>query len=130
MFDELLARLQVHLLRRREADTPRTVFTAGRLTLDVNIRQVSFGEASARLTPREAELLALLMQEVNRPISRGEIFDRLWASQGGLSLNVVDVYVGYLRSKLSDFVRLGGPVIVTVRGKGFMLDLRGQDFRH
>jgi hypothetical protein len=27
-------------------------------------------------------------------------------------------------------VRLGGPVIVTVRGKGFMLDLRGQDFRH
>lgn len=130
VFDELLARLQVHLLRRREADTPRTVFTAGRLTLDVNIRQVSFGEASARLTPREAELLALLMQEVNRPISRGEIFDRLWASQGGLSLNVVDVYVGYLRSKLSDFVRLGGPVIVTVRGKGFMLDLRGQDFRH
>ena len=130
VFDELLARLQVHLLRRREADTPRTVFTAGRLTLDVNIRQVSFGDASARLTPREAELLALLMQEVNRPISRGEIFDRLWAGQGGLSLNVVDVYVGYLRSKLSDFVRLGGPVIVTVRGKGFMLDLRGQDFRH
>ncbi|GAB6846038.1 DNA-binding response OmpR family regulator [Methylorubrum rhodinum] len=130
VFDELLARLQVHLLRRREADTPRTVFTAGRLTLDLNIRQVSFGEASARLTPREAELLALLMQEVNRPISRGEIFDRLWASQGGLSLNVVDVYVGYLRSKLSDFVRLGGPVITTVRGKGFMLDLRGQDFKH
>ena len=130
VFDELLARLQTHLLRRREADSPKTVVTAGRLMLDLNVRQMSFGDASARLTPREAELLALLMEEVNKPISRGDIFDKLWATQGGLSLNVVDVYVGYLRSKLSDFVRFGGPVIVTVRGKGFMLDLRGQAFRH
>lgn len=130
VFDELLARLQTHLLRRREADSPRTIVTAGRLVLDLNVRQVSFGDASARLTPREAELLALLMEDVNKPIARGTIFDKLWATQGGLSLNVVDVYVGYLRSKLSDFVRFGGPVIVTVRGKGFMLDLRGQDFRH
>ncbi|MCE4223581.1 response regulator transcription factor [Methylobacterium sp. C25] len=130
VFDELLARLQTHLLRRREADSPRTIVTAGRLVLDLNVRQVSFGDASARLTPREAELLALLMEEVNKPIARGTIFDKLWATQGGLSLNVVDVYVGYLRSKLSDFVRFGGPIITTVRGKGFMLDLRGQDFRH
>ena len=130
VFDELLARLQTHLLRRREADAPRTVVTAGRLMLDLSVRQMTFGDASARLTPREAELLALLMEQVNKPVSRGDIFDKLWATQGGLSLNVVDVYVGYLRSKLSDFVRLGGPVIVTVRGKGFMLDLRGQDFRH
>ncbi|UMY16926.1 response regulator transcription factor [Methylobacterium organophilum] len=129
-FDELLARLQTHLLRRREADTPRTIVTAGRLTLDLTVRQVSFGDASARLTPREAELLALLMEEVNKPVSRGDIFDKLWASQGGLSLNVVDVYVGYLRSKLSGFVRFGGPVIVTVRGRGFMLDLKGPDYRH
>ena len=104
--------------------------TAGRLTLDLNVRQVSFGEASARLTPREAELLALLMEDVHKPIARAAIFERLWAGQGGLSQNVVDVYVGYLRTKLSDFVRLGGPVIVTVRGRGFLLDLRGQDFRH
>ncbi len=130
VFDELLARLQTHLLRRRQADSPRTVVTAGKLMLDLNVRQVSFGDAAARLTPREAELLALLMQEVNKPVARGDIFDKLWANQGGLSLNVVDVYVGYLRTKLSDFVRYGGPVIVTVRGKGFMLDLRGQDYRH
>lgn len=130
IFDELLARLQTHLLRRREAESPRTLITAGRLVLDLNTRQVSFGDATARLTPREAELLALLMEEISKPISRGDIFDKLWATQGGLSLNVVDVYVGYLRSKLSDFVRFGGPVITTVRGKGFMLDLRGKDYRH
>lgn len=130
VFDELLARLQTHLLRRKASEQPRTIVTAGRLMLDLNIRQVGFADATARLTPREAEVLALLMDHANQPISRGDIFDKLWAGQGGLSLNVVDVYVGYLRTKLSDFVRLGGPVIVTVRGRGFMLDLKGQDFRH
>ncbi|MBX9934495.1 MAG: response regulator transcription factor [Methylobacterium sp.] len=130
VFDELLARLQTHLLRRKASEGPRTVVTAGRLILDLNIRQVAFADASARLTPREAEVLALLMDKANQPVSRGDIFDKLWAGQGGLSLNVVDVYVGYLRTKLSDFVRLGGPVIVTVRGRGFMLDLKAQDFRH
>ena len=130
VFDELLARLQTHLLRRKASEGPRTVVTAGRPILDLNIRQVAFADASARLTPREAEVLALLMDKANQPVSRGDIFDKLWAGQGGLSLNVVDVYVGYLRTKLSDFVRLGGPVIVTVRGRGFMLDLKAQDFRH
>ncbi|WP_289015794.1 helix-turn-helix domain-containing protein, partial [uncultured Methylobacterium sp.] len=91
---------------------------------------VSCGEASARLTPREAELLAMLMESANRPVSRAEIFEKLWASQGGLSLNVVDVYIGYLRSKMADFVRHGGPVLTTVRGRGFMLELKGQSFRH
>ncbi|MET0428541.1 MAG: response regulator transcription factor [Microvirga sp.] len=130
VFDELLARLQTHLLRRKASEEPRTLVTAGKLMLDLTVRQVGFADATARLTPREAELLALLMDNANHPVSRGDIFDKLWAGQGGLSLNVVDVYVGYLRTKLSDFVRLGGPVIVTVRGKGFMLDLKGQDFRH
>ncbi|GEP05972.1 response regulator transcription factor [Methylobacterium oxalidis] len=130
VFDELVARLRTHLLRRKESDEPRTIVTAGKLTLDLNTRQMSFGDASARLTPREAELLAMLMDQANKPVSRGDIFDKLWASQGGLSLNVVDVYVGYLRSKMADFVRFGGPILVTVRGRGFMLDLRGQDYRH
>ncbi|WP_375465812.1 response regulator transcription factor [uncultured Methylobacterium sp.] len=130
VFDELVARLKTHLMRRQAAYGPRTLVSAGKLALDLDTRQVSCGEASARLTPREAELLAMLMESVNRPVSRGEIFERLWASQGGPSLNVVDVYVGYLRAKMADFVRYGGPILVTVRGRGFMLDSRGPDYRH
>lgn len=130
VFDELVARLRTHLLRRQAAEGPRTLINAGKLVLDLDTRQVTCGDASARLTPREAELLAMLMEGVNRPVSRADIFERLWASQGGLSLNVVDVYVGYLRSKMADFVRHGGPILVTVRGRGFMLDSRGPDYRH
>ncbi|WP_093564735.1 response regulator transcription factor [Methylobacterium sp. 174MFSha1.1] len=129
VFDELLARLRTHLQRRRVTGEARTLVSAGRLSLDLATRQVRFGEVTARLTQREAELLAILMEQASRPVTRGDIFDRLWASQGGLSLNVVDVYVGYLRTKLADIVRAGGPSLVTVRGRGFMLDLHEAGFR-
>ncbi len=69
------------------------------------------------------------MEQASRPVTRGDIFDKLWASQGGLSLNVVDVYVGYLRTKLAEIGRAGGPSLVTVRGRGFMLDMHEAGFR-
>ena len=124
-FDELLARLRAQLLRRENASGERVV--AGRLVLDLLTRQVRYGDAQARLTQREAELLALLMNSPNRPVARGDLFDRLWAASGGASLNVVDVYIGYLRGKLGDITRRGGPAIATVRGRGFMLELRDDD---
>lgn len=128
-FEELVARLRAQLLRRQGAEAARNVVTAGRLTLDLTTRQARFGTVTARLTQREAELLTALMHDANRPLSRGDIYDQLWATQGGLSLNVVDVYIGYLRTKLGDIARVGGPLIVTVRGRGFMLDLRDPGFQ-
>ena len=126
-FVELLARLRTQILRREGAADPN-VITVGRLSLDLTTRQARFASAVARLTQRETELLSALMRTPNRPVSRGDIFDELWATHGGLSLNVVDVYVGYLRTKLGDIARIGGPMIVTVRGRGFMLDLRDPSF--
>ena len=63
------------------------------------------------------------METPNRPIARGDIFDRLWLDQGGASLNVVDVYIGYLRGKLGDVGRIGGPMrFPPCAGRGFMLE--------
>lgn len=124
-FDELVARLRTHLLHRSGGTDEHDRLIVGRLVLDHETRQAHFGTVHVRLTQREAELLALLMQSANHPVSRGDIFDRLWATQGGVSLNVVDVYVGYLRSKFADITRVGGPLIGTVRGRGFMLDMAG-----
>jgi DNA-binding response OmpR family regulator len=125
-FDELVARLSAQLIRRKASDAPRLP-EAGGMTLDIDTRQVRFRNIVARLTQREAELLALFMQSPGKPISRGDIFDRLWLEQGGASLNVVDVYIGYLRGKMSDVVKVGGPSISTVRGRGFMLELPRTD---
>lgn len=126
-FDELVARLRAHLLHRAVGTDERDRLIVGRLVLDLQTRQAHFGTVHVRLTQREAELLALLMHSANHPVSRGHIYDRLWATQGGASLNVVDVYVGYLRSKFADITRVGGPLIGTVRGRGFMLDMAGNN---
>jgi DNA-binding response OmpR family regulator len=126
-FGELVARLRTHMMRREGSADPN-VIRAGRLSLDLTTRRAQYGSVIVRLTERETELLSMLMGKPNRPFARGDIFDQLWATHGGLSLNVVDVYVGYLRTKLGDIARVGGPIIVTVRGRGFMLDLRDPNF--
>lgn len=120
-FSELLARVRVQALRRdNDEDTSRTLST-GPLALDLETRLLTVGEDRLRLTEREADLLALLMRNAGEPLARGDIFAALWAGHGGASLNVVDVYIGYLRHKLAEaFPEIGKP-IVTVRGRGFML---------
>ena len=54
-------------------------------------------------------------------LSRGEIFDALWAGDGSSSENVVDVYLGYLRKKIGAEQEFGFE-IKTIRNKGFVID--------
>ena len=122
-FDELVARLRAQLMRREAIGDRPTLTAIGGLSLDPDTRQARYRDIVAKLTQRESELLALFMENPNKPIARGDIFDRLWLDQGGASLNVVDVYIGYLRGKLADVVKAGGPTISTVRGRGFMLEI-------
>lgn len=123
-FDELSARLQTHLLRREEMKIVPHVRKAGRLALDLDRSQAIFQDQSVRLSQREADLLAVLIDNVTKPLGRVQIFDKIWVGKDvGSSLNVVDVYIGYLRLKLQAFEKIVGPVIMTIRGKGFMLQL-------
>lgn len=73
------------------------------------------------MTEREGDLLAYLMTHPDIVLTRGQIFDSIWATQGG-SDNVVDVYLGYLRRKLAGF-RPYGLNLRTLRGRGFMLTI-------
>jgi DNA-binding response OmpR family regulator len=121
-FEELLARVKVQALRRSNSEEESRILTAGPLSLDLDTRQAQVGETRVRLTEREVELLALLMRHAGEPLARADIFAALWAGHGGASLNVVDVYVGYLRHKLAEALPGGGHLIVTVRGRGFMFE--------
>lgn len=119
-FDELLARVRVQELRRETSGVDQRHLIVPPLDLDLETRTVATVEGSARLTEREVDLLALLMRHAGEPLSRADIFAALWAGHGGASLNVVDVYIGYLRHKLGEALPDGGRLIVTVRGRGFM----------
>lgn len=126
-FEELLARVRSQERRQAAQATNAPVpvpvlskITAGDFTLNTRMRSVTKGDAVAELTEREAELLAMLMHHAGEPLTRPEIFQALWEAQGGASINVVDVYVGYLRRKFEVFGAGGKSVIRTVRGVGFL----------
>lgn len=114
-FDELVARLRVQEVRAQaQRPEPARLLEHDRTLLGAGI--------ALSLTEREYALLALLTQNAEIPVPRGEIFDRLWAAEGSGNENVVDVYIGYLRKKLADHDF--GFEIKTLRNKGFCLSGR------
>lgn len=120
-FEELLARAKAQERRRKGLDGAQSnKVVAGDMTLDLTLREVTWGSRRVELTERECELLAFLMRRADEPLSRTTIFDALWEGHGGVSINVVDVYVGYLRRKLAHPADDGKPLIQTVRGVGFV----------
>ena len=118
-FSELLARLRVQQARRSRRGSAHEVRLAG-LAFDPQTREVTGAGRRIQLTPREATLLAHLLEHSGEVVSRGHIFDTLWAGEGGSSENVVDVYIGYLRRKLAPIEDFG-LALRTVRGRGFHL---------
>ncbi|SFU19640.1 response regulator transcription factor [Sedimentitalea nanhaiensis] len=115
LFDELVARLRVQE-RRADAQHPEPA------RLSRANRTLSAYSGEVTLTEREFEVLDLLVRHAGTPLPRGEIFDALWMRGGTGHENVVDVYVGYLRKKLSSLDC--GFEIKTLRNKGFVLDGR------
>lgn len=75
----------------------------------------SFGENRCRLSPAEAQILRLLLQNAPAPVSR-ETLSQVFVGKSG---NGVDVYVSYLRRKLGGLTPKVG--IVSVRGRGYSL---------
>jgi two-component system response regulator MprA len=109
--EELLARVRA-LLRRGK--TPEELLSFGDLTLDPATRAAQRGGRTLVLSEREADLLALLVRNGRRVVSREQAINEIW--QGDASPNVVDRYVSNLRRKLGE-----PPVIETVRGVGFII---------
>jgi two-component system response regulator MprA len=115
-YSELLARVRA-LLRRtsREAIEEPLLSHAG-VTLNRDSRQTTRAGEALELTAREFDLLALLVSNAGRVLSRDVILQRVWGYDFDGDTHVVDVYVHYLRQKL------GPPnIIQAVRGVGFVL---------
>ncbi|MCC6178561.1 MAG: response regulator transcription factor [Chloroflexi bacterium] len=116
--DELLAR--VRALGRRtgdghDADTLRV----GDLTLDLDRHEATRGDRVVELTAKEFELLAYLMRNPGRVLSRGQLLDRVWGFDAQATSNVVEIYIHYLRDKVDrGFTQ---PLIRTVRGAGYTI---------
>lgn len=106
----LVARLRA--LVRRPAEARPAVLSVGEVELDPSTRAVRRSGVPVSLTAREIALLEYLMRHSSRIVGKIELLDHVWDGDAE-DLNVVEVYVGYLRRKL------GRDVVTTVRGAGY-----------
>ncbi len=117
--DELLARTR-SLLRRRSNDYTGAVIEVGHLKIDPARREVSRAGQVIELTSKEYALIEYMARNSGKVVSRSELSEHVWDMDFEPSSNVVDVYVGYLRSKIDKGFEI--PMIKTVRGHGYMLE--------
>lgn len=120
---ELCARLRALSRRPREALKPR--MTIGDLVVDPASRSVVRDGVKIPLAAREFAFVHLLARNAGATVTRHEIFDTLWDFAAEPDANTLDVLVRSVRVKLDrPFER---PVLVTVRGVGYMIDAGSAD---
>ena len=115
---ELLAR--VRALTRRKSEFSPNVMTFGNISLNRESFELTCGEESLRLGNKEFQMLEMLISNPGRLISTEQFMERIWGYDTDAEINVVWVYISYLRKKLSS---LGCNVeIKAVRGVGYTLE--------
>ena len=116
-FVVLVARLRA--LQRRAALPHASELEVGDLVLDPATRQCRRGDVAIALTAREFEVLEALMRRPGEVLRKRELLDAVWGHDFDGDLNVVEVYVGYVRRKIDG--PFGRQSLQTVRGTGYRL---------
>ena len=117
---DLLQRVRLHLSLQKRREELCSVILVADLQLDVSSGLVRRGTRSIGLTERESSLMLLLFKQRGKVVSREQILREVWNDEQGVSSNVVEVYIRYLRQKLEE----GGDtrLIHTIRGRGYCLN--------
>jgi len=117
-FAELLARIRARTRRPAVNGAPASTLAVGAVSLDLLSREAEVDGQRVDLSAREFALLAYLMRHPGQVLSRQQILNGVWGYTFDPRSNLVDVYIGYLRRKLT---ANGRSPIETVRGMGYRM---------
>jgi len=117
---ELLARIRA--LARRHLPDRSSVLTVGDIVLDTAAHTLKVSGRNVEVTAKEFAILDFFMHHPGRLLSRTQIIEHVWDYDFDGGHNLVEVYLGRLRRKLSE---AGAPdPFVTIRGAGYRLESR------
>jgi DNA-binding response OmpR family regulator len=117
--EELFARMRALFRRFEHSEQVLAEYIFKDLILDLQTRMVTQAGESIVLTKREFDLLAFFMQNINLVLTRDMILVKVWGYDAEVEMNVIDVYVRYLRNKLND--PGDEKYIKTLRGIGYVM---------
>ena len=115
---ELMARVKAVLRRSSQEGPQEETLQIDCLRLDFSSYQAWLAEEELVLTPKEFELLKLLVTSPGRAFSRDELLERIWGYEYYGDTRTVDVHIRHLRAKLGERPGLSER-IETVRGVGY-----------
>lgn len=116
--DELVARVEA-LGRRAVRPEASTLLKIADLQLDVQHRRVSRGGKAIALSPREFDVLQVLMHEPGRVFSRTELCERVWQREHEYDTRTVEIFITRLRKKID--AGFEQPLIQTLRSFGYTI---------
>lgn len=119
-FMELLARIRA-LFRRIQTPIQENIIQVADLVLDCNSHSVFRYDNEIRLTPREFQLMELLMRNYSQVIPKELILERIWGYEATVTMNTLEAFVRLLRKKIncSNHPKL----IHNIRGVGYKLEV-------
>ncbi len=119
-FEELLARIKA--LARRPREIAQNKLIVSDLELDMDTFDVVRSGEKITLSAKEFSLLTYLMQHKNQTLTKEQIIRHVWNYDSSILPNTVEVFVGYLRSKI-DKPFAGKPKLIhTIRGFGYKIE--------
>lgn len=116
--EELTLRVGAILRRTMSLEVTETVFNCGLVRLDFDTHEVTVDGIEVILSPTEFRLLAYLMENKNKVLTKHALLDEIWGMGFTETATVVDTFISYLRKKIHI---AGFEGIKTVRGIGFQI---------
>lgn len=120
--EELVARVEAVMRRFDASPSATSVMTLADLTIDDVAHRVTRGAEEINLSPTEYKLVAFLLANAGRVMSRGQLLTNVWGYSPDDDPSVVETYIGYVRKKI-DCVE--PKLIQTVRGVGYTMRVEG-----
>jgi len=111
--EEVMIRLQA--LMRRSAGFAAPQLTCGPLSLDAHSGTVTVDGQTVVLTTQEFRIVEYLLHRKDKIVSRLELIDHVYGTDGDPDSNVIDVLISRIRKKI------GNEILLTVRGRGYRL---------
>lgn len=113
------------ILRREQVQSQQknsdTEYTLGRYTFNYHLRTVTNGNDVQKLSPKEADLLKMLVEHKNAVLSRSEALKAIWGDDNYFTTRSMDVYITKLRKYLKGDSRIQ---IENIHGSGYRLLIR------
>lgn len=117
--DELLARMYALYRRRTGGLNAPTILSVDNLELNMAEKAAYRANKRINLTAREFELLAFLIQNAGRTVTKTQILEKVWNARSGTNTNRVEVYINFLRRKIDR--GFDQKLIHTAMGVGYLL---------